>query len=275
MTIPAPRDRLAIHTITHKPWSLRQCVDAFVAAGVGGIGVWRNVIEPIGIDEAARIVRASGLKVPSLMRGGFFVSRDAQERQRAIDETRRCIDEAAAIGAAMLVLVCGASPGVPPVDARTQISAGVAAVLDHAAQRRVKLAIEPLHPMYAADRSAINRMVEARAICEQVRSAWLGIALDVYHVWWDPDLADEIRRAGEMRTLFGFHVCDWRVNPRDPLNDRGLMGEGCIDIRGIRSMVESAGFSGFNEVEIFSDEYWQTDQDEFLRRILAAYDEHV
>lgn len=273
--MPPPLTRLAVHTITNKPWSLRQCVDAYARAGVGGISVWRNVVELIGIDEAARIVRGSGLRVPALVRGGFFVAGDDDGRRRAVDDNRRCIDEAAAIGAEMVVLVCGARPGTPLPDARKQIADGIAAVLPHATERKVKLAIEPLHPMYAADRSAINRMAEARQVCEQLRSPWLGIAVDVYHVWWDPDLPEEIATAGRQGTLFGFHVCDWRVETRDLLNDRGLMGDGCIDLRGIRQMVESAGFAGAIEVEVFSNEYWAMDQDEYLKRIVLAYETHV
>lgn len=273
--MPSLHSRLAIHTITNKPWTLRQCVEAYAAAGIGGVCVWRNVIEPIGVTEAARIIRDIGLRVPALVRGGFFVAEDDAGRQKAIDENRRCIDEAAAIGAEMVVLVCGAVPGVPLSEARRQITDGIAAVLPHAAERKVKLAIEPLHPMYAADRSAINRLAEARVVCEQLRSPWLGIALDVYHVWWDPELSREIELAGRQGTLFGFHVCDWRADTRDLLNDRGLMGEGCIDLCGIRRMVEGAGFGGMIEVEIFSNAYWAMDQQEFLRKIVAAYEEHV
>ena len=270
-----PLGRLAIHTITNKPWTLRQCVEAYAKAGIGGVSVWRNVIEPIGIDEAARIVGGCGLRVPALVRGGFFVAPDADGRTKAVDEARVCIDEAAAIGAEMVVLVCGAHPAIALAEARRQIIDAIAGLLEHAAARKVKLAIEPLHPMYAADRSAINRMAEARQVCEQLRSPWLGIAVDVYHVWWDPDLPREIELAGANGTLFGFHVCDWRVETRDLLNDRGLMGEGCIDIRGIRAMVESAGFRGINEVEIFSHHYWQMEQHEYLRQIIAAYQDHA
>jgi sugar phosphate isomerase/epimerase len=265
----------AVHTMTNKPWSLARCCDAYARAGFGGISVWRNVIEPIGIAEAAKIVRSSGLKVPALVRGGFFPALDSKDRDRAIDENKRCIDEAAAVGAEMVVLVVGAVVGMPLEEARKQVADGIARCLDHAAACRVKLAIEPLHPMYAADRSCINRMKEARLVCEQLRSPWLGIACDVYHVWWDPDLADEIALAGKQRTLFGFHVCDWRPNTRDLLNDRGLMGEGCIDIKTIRSWVELAGFNGLNEVEIFSSERWALDQDEYLRQIAYACLRHV
>ncbi len=267
--------RCAIHTMTHKLWSLRQCVEAFAAAGVGGVSVWRNVVEPIGVAEATPILGESPLKVPALVRGGFFPAKEADARQQAIDDNRACLDEAAAIGAEMVVLVVGAVPGMLLEEARRQTADGIAAVLPHAEQVGVKLAIEPLHPMYAADRSCINRMAEARAICEQLDHPMLGIAVDVYHVWWDPDLEREIALAGEQGTLFAYHVCDWKVDTKDLLTDRGLMGEGCIDLRRIRGWVEAAGFDGFNEVEIFSEHWWSTEQHDYLRQITEAYREHV
>ncbi|HMO26004.1 MAG TPA: sugar phosphate isomerase/epimerase family protein [Tepidisphaeraceae bacterium] len=265
----------AIHTMTNKPWTLAQCCEKYAAAGIGGISVWRNVIEPIGIDEAARIVRASGLKVPALVRGGFFPAFDPAKRDSAHDDNRRCLDEAAAIGAEMVVLVVGAVPGMPLPEARKQVTEGIGRLLDHARSVNVKLAIEPLHPMYAGDRSCINRMKEAREVFEQLQSPLVGIACDVYHVWWDPDLEYEIALAGRQGTLFGFHVCDWRLNTRDLLNDRGLMGDGCINLKHIRQHVASAGFRGLNEVEIFSTEKWAMDQEDYLRQILAAYQQHV
>ncbi len=263
--------RCAIHTMTNKPWSLGECIDAYSRAGVRGMSVWRNVIEPIGAKEAGRMLRAAGMKVPALVRGGFFVAGDAAGRHDAVELNRVCVDEAHEIGADMIVLVVGAVPGIPLDDARKQVTDGIAAVLPHAKDAGVKLAIEPLHPMYAADKSCVNRMAEARAMCEQLRSPMVGIALDVYHTWWDPDLREEIQRAGEQGTLFGFHVCDWRVNTRHLLTDRGLMGEGCIDIPTIRGWVEDAGFNGFNEVEIFSEQYWATDQQTYLNEICRAY----
>jgi len=270
-----PLSRCAIHTQTNKPWSLAQCVDAYASSGIGGISVWRDVIEPIGVAEAARILRSSGLAVPSLVRGGFFVAWDAAARRRALDVNRRCIDEAATIGAAMVVLVVGAVPRIPLDEARRQVADGIGAVLEHARQANVKLAIEPLHPMYAADRSCVNRMAEARVVCEKLRDPMVGIAVDVYHTWWDPDLKSEIELAGQQKTLFGFHICDWRPSTRNLLTDRGLMGEGCIDIRRIRSWVEDARFNGFNEVEIFSDVYWSMDQHDYMRKIVAAYAKHA
>ena len=267
--------RCAIHTMTNKPWSLRQCIDAYAEAGVGGISVWRNVIEPIGAKEAGRMLRASRLKVPALVRGGFFVANDEAGRRAAIDANRACVDEAHEIGADMIVLVVGALPGVPLAEAREQVADGIAAVLPHARGAGVKLAIEPLHPMYAADKSCVNRTADARAICEQLRDPFVGIALDVYHTWWDPDLRREIDLAGQQGTLFGFHVCDWRPDTRHLLTDRGLMGDGCIDIRTIRGWVEDAGFHGFNEVEVFSEEYWGSDQQAYVANICDAYLRHT
>jgi len=236
-----------------------------------GLGWGGNVISPISIDEAARIVRGSGLKVPALVRGGFFPAVGEPDRLLAIEDNKRCIDEASALGAEMVVLVCGAVPGMPLDEARAQIHLSLSLIEPYARANGVRLAIEPLHPMYAADRSAINRMKEARLACEAVPSTYLGIALDVYHVWWDPDLADEIARAGANGTLFAYHVCDWKPNTTDLLNDRGLMGEGCIDLKGIRRTVEAAGFGGMIEVEIFSNRHWARDQNEYLADILQAY----
>ena len=276
--MPSPITDLSkccIHTITTKPWRLEEAVDAYAKAGVGGITVWRQALAGHAPSAAGELIRGAGLKIVSLCRGGFFPARDAQGRQAAIDENRRVVDEAASLGAPLIVLVCGAVPGMPLTEARRQIADGIAAVLPHAAASGVKLAIEPLHPMYADDRSAINTMKQAAAICAELRSPWLGIALDVYHVWWDPDLEEEITRCGRQGWLSAFHVCDWRTPTTDLLEDRGLPGEGCIPIKQIRGWVEQAGFHGFIEMEIFSNAYWEMDQREFLSRIVAAYRAHV
>ncbi|MEM9346865.1 MAG: sugar phosphate isomerase/epimerase family protein [Planctomycetota bacterium] len=270
--------KCAIHTFTNKPWSLAECCAKYAAAGVGGVSVWRNTVAPeeggVGVSESAKILADSGLAVPAYVRGGFFPAEDGAARQQAIDHNKAMLDEAAAIGAEQVVLVVGAVPGMTLAEARRQVADGIGACLEHAQGVGVKLSIEPLHPMYAADKSCVNRLAEARAICESINSPMLGIAVDVYHVWWDPDLADEIALAGRLGLLFGFHVCDWRVETRHLLTDRGLMGDGCIDIRGIRKMVESAGFDGFNEVEVFSEQYWSMDQDEYLALIAQRYREH-
>lgn len=271
--------RCAVHTMTNKPWSLAQCCEHYADAGIGGISIWRNTVAPeeggVGLAEAVKIVQGSGLAVPAYVRGGFFTSTDANKRRAAIDHNKVMLDEAAALGAEQVVLVVGAQPGLPLDEARKQVADGIAACLDHAEQAAVQLSIEPLHPMYAGDKSCINRMAEARAICEQLNHPMLGIACDVYHVWWDPDLQQEIEIAGEQGTLFGFHLCDWRINTRHLLTDRGLMGDGCIDIPTIRGWVEQAGFTGYREVEVFSEQYWAMDQGAYLKLITDRYQSAV
>jgi len=265
--------RLCIHTMTTKPWSLREAIDAYAAAGVSGITVWRNHLEPFGAEEAGRMLRDSGLQVVSLCRGGFFPATSAAAREEACTENRRIIDEAITIGAPLVVLVCGAVPGIPLSEARQHILDGISAVLPHAEAANVKLAIEPLHPMYADCRSAVNTLEQANNMAMALGYHMVGVTVDVYHTWWDPSLKAEIERAG--RSIFSFHVSDWRTPTRDLLNDRGMMGEGCINLREIRAWVEKAGFSGPIEVEIFSDEFWSQDQAQLLRRITGAYLKHV
>jgi sugar phosphate isomerase/epimerase len=266
--------RLCVHTITTKPWPLDVAVRRYSAAGVKGVTVWRQAIEGRDPAEAGRMIRDHGLTVVSLCRGGFLAAASREARASAVDENRRCIDQAAALGAPMIVLVCGAVPGQPLPESRRQIADGIGELAAHAAANKVRLAIEPLHPMYADDRSAVNTVAQARAICAQVASPWVGIALDVYHVWWDDGLEGEIAACGREGSLFAFHICDWRTPTADLLNDRGLMGEGCIPVRQIRGWVEAAGFRGFNEVEIFSNRRWAGDQDAFLAEIKSAYLQH-
>ena len=261
----------ALHTFTTKPWNLQECCDRYKAAGIGGISVWRQHIEPYGITEAAKIVKDSGLAVPALVRGGFFTGLDEASRQAAIDDNKACLDEAAAIGADQVVLVVGSIPGLALTEARKQVTDGIAACLQHAADVGVKLAIEPLHPMYAGDKSCVNSMTTAREIWQELDNPWIGVALDVYHVWFDERLDEEISLAGDAGKIFGFHICDWKCDTNHLLLDRGLMGEGCIPIREIRGKVEEAGFAGFNEVEIFSQNHWTKIQDQWLQEIIDAY----
>ena len=264
--------RLCIHTMTTKPWPLKEAAEGYVRAGVPGITVWRQHLQAAGIAEGARILKDSGLKVVSLCRGGFFPASTLEQRREAIDDNRRAVDEAAAIGAPLIVLVCGAVPGMPLKESRKQIADGIAEVLPYAESAGVKLSIEPLHPMYADARSAINTLAQANDMVEAIESVNLGVTVDVYHLWWDPDLQNQIRRAGG--SILSFHVCDWLTPTRDLLNDRGLMGDGCIQIREIRGWVESAGFDGPVEVELFSDELWATDQVALVDRIKGAYLTH-
>ncbi len=263
--------KLCVHTITTKPWPIETAIDRFAAHGVKGMTVWRDALNGRDIAATGQRMRDAGLSVVSLCRGGFFPAATVAGRQAAIDDNRRAIDEAAALGAPLIVLVCGAVPGQPLDVSRAQIREGIEAVLPQAAAAGVRLAVEPLHPMYADSRSAINTMQQANDICDAINSPLVGVAVDVYHLWWDPQLQAEIERCGEAGRIFAFHICDWRTPTEDLLNDRGLMGEGCIPIRQIRGWVEGAGFDGFNEVEIFSNRLWAGDQEAFLGRIVEAY----
>jgi sugar phosphate isomerase/epimerase len=209
----------------------------------------------------------------SLCRGGFFVSPTVEGRAEAIEENKLIIREAVELGAPLLVLVCGANPAVPLDEARKQIRNGIEKVLPLAEELNIKLAIEPLHPMYAETRSAITYLFTANQICKAIDSPFLGVAVDVYHLWFDPKLENEIKNAG--KKIFAFHVSDWSTPRLDVLNDRRIMGEGCIEIPRVRSWVEEAGFKGFIEVEIFSKEYWATDQRVYIKKIVEAYRAYV
>jgi sugar phosphate isomerase/epimerase len=267
--------KLCVHTITTKPWSLEVAAEKYAKAGVKGITVWRDALSGRNPVQAGARIRDQGLSIVSLCRGGFFAGYTATERQTALDDNRRAIAEAKALGAPLIVLVCGAVPGQKLSESRKQIQEGIAAILPDCAAAGVKLAIEPLHPMYADSRSAINTLAQANDMCEALASPYVGVAVDVYHLWWDPALEAEIARCGRLGKLFAYHVCDWRTPTIDLLNDRGLMGEGCIPLRRIRSWVEAAGFKGFNEVEVFSNRLWAMNQDEYLQNIIRAYSEFV
>ena len=269
--MPSDLSRLSIHTMTTKPWSLEQSVTNYARAGVRGITVWRQHLAPYGASAGARMLKNADLTCTALCRGGFFPAMDHAGRLQALDDNRRAIADAAALGAPMVVLVCGAVPGMPLAEARRMVEDGIRAVEPEARAAGVVLAIEPLHPMYAADRSCITTLGESRRLCERIASPFVKIALDVFHVWWDPELEAEIARCGAANLIAGFHLCDWRAPLRDMLNDRSLMGDGCIPIRDIRQQVRATGFTGWDEVEIFSDELWSLDQSEVLARILAAY----
>ena len=263
--------KLCIHTITTKTWTIEEAAKNYAANGVKGITVWRNALHGRNIKRTGEMLRQRGLKVVSLCRGGFFPDRELSKRQVALDDNRRAIEEASDLGTELIVLVCGADPAQSSEDSRVQIHDGIAAILPEAEAARVKLAIEPLHPMYADSRSAINTLAQANDMTEALNSPWIGVAVDVYHLWWDANLEKEIVRCGNNNNLLAFHICDWKSPTLDFLNDRGLMGEGCIPIRKIRSWIEATGFKGFNEVEIFSNEYWKMDQSLFLKNIITSY----
>jgi len=263
--------KLCVHTLTNKPWNLRQCVENYSAVGIQGITIWRNVLEGKNLKECKQILDDHNMDVVSLARGGFFPSVEEPERVKAIDDNLRAIEQAAALGAPVLVLVCGADGRQSLEKSRDQIKEGIVKILPEAKAAGVKLAIEPLHPMYAGDRSAINTLAQANQMCEEINVEFVGVAVDVYHLWWDDNLQNEIKRCGENGNLLAFHICDWNVPTTDFLNDRGLMGDGCINIPEIRTWVENAGFHGYNEVEIFSDKYWAEDQLNYLEKIKNAY----
>ena len=267
---PPNPDLLSLNTATvREKWNLRQMIEGCARRGIRGISPWRDKLAELGAKQAAKLIRDYGLTVTGLCRGGMFPAADRKGRQAAIEDNLRAIDDAATLEAKCLVLVVG---GMPPgskdlAGARTQVRDGIGAVLDHAKSCGVPLAIEPLHPMYAADRACVNTLAQANDLCDELvgkRGTGLGIALDVYHVWWDPQLKAEIERAGDKR-LLAFHICDWLVPTTDQLLDRGMMGDGVIDIPLIRSWVEAAGYRGFHEVEIFSAaNWWRRDPDEVL-----------
>ncbi|PVD51048.1 sugar phosphate isomerase/epimerase [Terrimonas sp.] len=267
--------RLCIHTITTKPWAIETAARNYAAAGVKGITVWRDALDGRDIHQTGKMLRNEGLTIVSLCRGGFFPNTDKNKRKLAIDDNRKAIEETAALGAPLIVLVCGADPAQSLEDSRKQIQEGIETVLDEAKAAGVKLAIEPLHPMYADTRSAINTLAQANDMAEAINSPWVGVAVDVYHLWWDPALEQEIKRCGQQEHLLAFHICDWKSPTTDMLFDRGLMGDGCIPLRKIRYWVEATGFAGFNEVEIFSTRYWKEDQSAFLEKINKAYLEHA
>jgi sugar phosphate isomerase/epimerase len=265
--------RLCLHTVTTKPWPLATAAKKYAAAGIKGITVWRDAAQnhPGGFKDAGHVCRNEGLEIVSYVRGGFFAALDAATRQTAIDDNRRMIDEAATLGAPLIVMVCGAAPGQSLFTSRAQIADGFRAILPHARASGVKLGIEPLHPMYADSRSAVNTMGQAIDLAVELDHDHVGVTPDVFHIWWDDHLEADIARCGREKKLFSFHICDWKNQPSDMLNDRGLMGEGVIDVAGIRGWVEQTGFRGYHEVEIFSHRYWAMDQDEFLKLIIEAY----
>ena len=260
--------------MTTEPWSIEEAIDNYAEAGVAGITVWRQWLADRDIEKVGARIRDRGLELVSLCRGGFFPASDPQGIETAIEDNRLAIREAAALGAPLIVLVCGAVPGQPLETSRQQIADGIAAVLPLAEEHNIRLGIEPLHPMYADDRSAINTLASANGVCDRLDHPLVGIAADVYHIWWDPDLEGQIKSTAEKNRLFAFHLCDWLTPTTDLLNDRGLMGEGCIPLRHIRELVDQTQFTGFHEVEIFSERWWNRDQNEFLKAIKHAYLEH-
>jgi sugar phosphate isomerase/epimerase len=257
-------------------------IEACARRGIRAISPWRDQVAVAGLAQVSRLVKQHGLALSGYCRGGMFPAADAAGLKAARDDNRRAIDEARELNAACLVLVVGGLPGALAGKAahkdialsRSQVTDGIAQALEYARSVGMPLAIEPLHPMYAADRACINTMEQALDVCDELdpgRTGALGVAVDVYHVWWDPKLQSQIARAGKER-LLAFHVCDWLTPTADLLNDRGMMGDGVIEIPKIRRWVEDQGFAGFSEVEIFSTgNWWQRDHDEVLGTCIARH----
>jgi sugar phosphate isomerase/epimerase len=267
---------LSLNTATvRKQGDLLAIIDACARHGIRAIDPWREQVAAVGLDRAVRAVRDASIELSGYCRGGMFTS-DPARRLEVRDDNRRAVDEATALGAPCIVLVAGGLPqysrpgSTPSKDiaaARSQLDDGIAELMIYAREAKMPLAIEPLHPAYAADRACVNTTKQALDICDRLdpqRSGALGVALDVYHIWWDPDLLPQIERAGKDR-LLAFHVCDWLVPTTDMLNDRGMMGDGVIDIKSVRSVVEAQGFAGYSEVEIFSNAWWEKSMDEVLK----------
>ncbi|PDT90352.1 endonuclease [Bradyrhizobium sp. Y36] len=273
---------LSLNTATvRKQGNLVEIIEACARHGIRAIDPWRDQVAAVGLDRAARAAREAGLELSGYCRGGMFTS-DGARRGEVRDDNRRCVDEAKALGAPCIVLVVGGLPQYSRpgseaskdlVAARGQVEEALAEMLDYAKQANLPLAIEPLHPAYAADRACVNTTKQALDICDRLdpgRTGMLGVALDVYHIWWDPELMGQIVRAGKDR-LLAFHVCDWLVPTKDILNDRGMMGDGVIDIKSVRQAVEAQGFAGYSEIEIFSNEWWGQPMDEVLRTCIARH----
>lgn len=268
---------------------LARIIDQCAAHGIRAISPWRDQVHAAGLEATGCQLRALGIGLSGYCRGGFYPAADAAGLKAALDDNRRAIDEACALSAPCLVLVVGALPGALQgaaaykdiARARAEVRDGIAASLDYAREVGMPLAIEPLHPMQAAERACVNTLEQALDLCDELdpdRTGMLGVALDAYHCWWDPKLQGQIARAGERRNaaersrLLAYHVCDWLTPTRDLLNDRGMMGDGVIELRKLRGWVEAAGYAGFAEVEIFSSlDWWQRDGDEVLRTCIDRH----
>jgi sugar phosphate isomerase/epimerase len=273
---------LSINTATlRKQADLAGIIEACARHGIRALSPWREEVREIGVERAKRSLREAGLALSGYCRAGMFAA-DSARRGEVREDNRRAVDEAKALGAPCLVIVAGGLPQFSRprseatkdiAGARRQVEEGLAELFGYARQNGMPLALEPLHPLYGADRACVNTLEQALDICDRLdpaQSGALGIALDVYHVWWDPKLMAGIRRAGAKR-LLAFHVCDWLVPTRDTLNDRGMMGDGVIEIARIRAALEAQGYAGYAEVEIFSERWWSRPIEDVLETCIARF----
>jgi len=267
-----PLARLSFNQITVDPWTLEQAVRNCVRGGVPSIAVWRHKLNG-DVTRAAATVRNAGLQVSSLCRGGYFSAPTAEERKRRIADNRLAIEEAAILGAPVLVIVSGPPDGQSLSDARASVIDALRELLPDAEKAGITLGIEPLHPMYAAERSVVVTLKQANDIAEQLSSPAAGVVIDAFHVWWDPELPAQISRA--RGRIAGFHVSDWPVPLPGILMGRALMGDGVIELRKLRELVDNAGYQGPIEVEIFNETVWHMPENEVMDLIARRFIEHV
>lgn len=267
-----PHDSLALHTFTTKPWSISECIEGYAKRGIGGISIWKETVAGANLKKVRQQVTDAGLTPVSYVRGGFFTGKTEEARQTALADNRQLIRDAAELGMPSLVLVCGATEGQSPHTNRNQIRDSIAALTEEAAQAGLDLLIEPLHPIYCGNRSAVPTLKVANDLCQEIAAPNLKVAVDVYHVWWDHELESELQRCAQNNWLAAYHICDFKAEQSDPLLDRGIMGEGCANLTEIDKWVtQDNQFTGLREVEIFSSHWWAQDQNLFLDKILEAY----
>ncbi|MCP2046555.1 sugar phosphate isomerase/epimerase family protein [Paenarthrobacter histidinolovorans] len=262
-------DRCSINSITLRSAGLPELIETALSRGVPGLALWRDVYSESGAAAAARDVRAAGLRITSICRGGMFPAASASERSVIAADNRRAVEEAHEFGAECLVMVCGAATDKDLSGAREQIEDGLRVLAPYAEQAGVRLAIEPMHPMMIADRSAISSLTEANDVVERIGAPNLGIALDAYHVWWDVSMAAQIQRAG--KSLFSVQVCDWVTPINGQLSSRGMPGEGVIDLGAFVSLADAAGYEGLIEIEVLSDRWWSTPIEQAIDAALDGF----
>ena len=270
--------RFSINQMTVKQLSLPELVSACGELGIGNLGLWREPVQSYGVEETAKLVRDAGLTVTTLCRGGFFTAIDPDERAAALDDNRRAVDEAAALGTDTLVLVSGGLPaGSKDLHgARERIADALAVLGPYAEEHGVKLAIEPLHPMYAADRCVVSTLTQALDLAERFPAHQVGVTVDTYHIWWDDNAPAQIARAGAGGRIHTFQLADWTTPlPEGVLNGRGQIGDGAIDMREWQRYVEAAGYTGAIEVELFNDALWARDGREVLAETAERFVSHT
>ncbi|MDF9813343.1 sugar phosphate isomerase/epimerase family protein [Streptomyces sp. SPB162] len=270
--------RLSINQETVKQWSLPELATGCAALAVPGVGLWRAPVQEYGVERAARLMRETGLQVTSLCRGGFFTASDPVARRAALDDNRAAIDEAAVLETGTLVLVSGGLPAGERdiAAARERVADALAELAPYAAERSVRLAIEPLHPMYASDRCVVSTLGQALDIAERFPAEQVGVVVDTYHLWWDDRVPAQIARAGAAGRIAAFQLADWVTPlPEGVLLGRGQLGDGCVDLRGFREQVDATGYSGAVEVEIFNPALWAREGAEVVAEIAHRYREHV